>query len=78
LPPLLFTYALLLLLLLLAATPLFVLVLARSVGVVMFVMLFGYPPFHAESDADIFRLILAGFDPVTKKGYKGTCNLTRI
>jgi len=39
----------------------------------MFVMLFGYPPFHAESDADIFRLILAGFDPVTKKGYKGTC-----
>jgi len=41
-----------------------------SVGVVMFVMLFGYPPFHAEADADIFRLILAGFDPVTKKGYK--------
>jgi len=41
-----------------------------SVGVVMFVMLFGYPPFHAESDSDIFRLILAGFDPVTKKGYK--------
>lgn len=41
-----------------------------SVGVVMFVMLFGYPPFHAEADADIFRLILQGFDPVTKKGYK--------
>lgn len=41
-----------------------------SVGVVMFVMLFGYPPFHAEADADIFRLILGGFDPVTKKGYK--------
>lgn len=36
----------------------------------MFVMLFGYPPFHAEADADIFRLILAGFDPTTKKGYK--------
>jgi serine/threonine protein kinase len=36
----------------------------------MFVMLFGYPPFHAEADADIFRLILAGFEPVTKKGYK--------
>ena len=36
----------------------------------MFVMLFGYPPFHAEADADIFRLILQGFDPVTKKGYK--------
>lgn len=29
-----------------------------------------YPPFHAESDADIFRLILDGFDPTTKKGYK--------
>lgn len=34
----------------------------------MFVMLFGYPPFHAEADADIFRLILQGFEPVTKKG----------
>lgn len=41
-----------------------------SMGVVMFVMLFGYPPFYAETDADIFRLILQGFEPVTKKGYK--------
>ena len=40
------------------------------VGVVMFVMLFGYPPFHAEADADIFRLILQGFEPVTKKGQR--------
>lgn len=36
----------------------------------MFVMLFGYPPFHADSDSEIFRLILQGFDPITKKGYK--------
>jgi calcium-dependent protein kinase len=36
----------------------------------MFVMLFGYPPFHAEADSDIFRLILQGFEPVVKKGFK--------
>ena len=41
-----------------------------SFGVVMFVMLFGYPPFHAENDNDIFNLILAGFTPVVKKGYR--------
>lgn len=41
-----------------------------SLGVVMFVMLFGYPAFHADNDDEIFRLILRGFEPVVKKGYK--------
>lgn len=47
-----------------------------SIGVVMFVMLFGYPPFYADqekygakTDDRIFRLIQAGFQPVTKQGY---------
>jgi hypothetical protein len=33
--------------------------------------------FHAEADADIFRLILQGFEPVTKKGYKAHFPLVR-
>lgn len=41
-----------------------------SVGVVMFVMLFGYPPFAADTDDGIFDLISQGFNPVVKKGYK--------
>src|ERR1700712_2292040 len=41
-----------------------------SVGVVMFVMLFGYPPFSADTDDGIFELILKGFNPVTKPGYR--------
>lgn len=47
-----------------------------SLGVVMFVMLFGYPPFYADqekygaqTDDRIFDLIKAGFQPVTKAGY---------
>lgn len=47
-----------------------------SFGVVMFVMLFGYPPFYANpdrygknTDAKIFELIQAGLDPVVKKGF---------
>lgn len=36
----------------------------------MFVMLFGYPPFHADADSEIFRLVLEGFNPIVKKGYK--------
>ena len=42
----------------------------------MFVMLFGYPPFYAdqekygaETDERIFKLISHGFSPVTKPGY---------
>lgn len=40
-----------------------------SFGVVMFVMLFGYPPFHGETDPKIFEQIKRGFNPVVKKGY---------
>jgi calcium-dependent protein kinase len=40
-----------------------------SFGVVMFVCLFGYPPFHANSNNEIFDKIEAGFQPVTKPGY---------
>jgi len=47
-----------------------------SLGVVMFVMLFGYPPFYADenqygaqTDARIFTLIERGFDPTVKAGY---------
>lgn len=47
-----------------------------SLGVVMFVMLFGYPPFYADpeehgdlADSVIFSLVKAGFKPVTTDGY---------
>jgi len=47
-----------------------------SLGVVMFVMLFGYPPFYADqekhgefTDEVIFSLVKKGFTPVTKDGY---------
>jgi calcium-dependent protein kinase len=47
-----------------------------SVGVVMFVMLFGYPPFYADQDVygaltdeKIFQLVKKGFTPETKPGY---------
>jgi len=47
-----------------------------SLGVVLFVMLFGYPPFYAEQDKfgsftddKIFSLVKKGFSPVTKPGY---------
>jgi calcium-dependent protein kinase len=32
-------------------------------------MLFGYPPFHAETDDGIFALVKKGFDPKTRDGY---------
>ncbi len=44
-----------------------------SLGVVMFVMLFGYPPFYADqeqhgayTDEEIFRLVKLGFSPTVK------------
>jgi serine/threonine protein kinase len=44
-----------------------------SMGVIMFVMLFGYPPFYADqakygdnTDSVIFGLIKRGFSPETK------------
>jgi calcium-dependent protein kinase len=42
-----------------------------SFGVVMFVMLFGYPPFHSEDgvDEEIFAKIKKGFNPEVRKGY---------
>jgi calcium-dependent protein kinase len=47
-----------------------------GLGVVMFVMLFGYPPFYADqekygskTDDRIFELIQLGFEPKTKSGY---------
>jgi len=40
-----------------------------SLGVVMFVMLFGYPPFYADQDDKILALVKKGFHPITKKGY---------
>jgi len=47
-----------------------------SLGVVMFVMLFGYPPFYADqqkfgsfTDDKILSLVKKGFSPVTKDGF---------
>jgi calcium-dependent protein kinase len=47
-----------------------------SLGVVMFVMLFGYPPFYADqekfgsfTDDKILSLVKKGFSPQTKDGY---------
>jgi len=40
-----------------------------SVGVVMFIMLFGFPPFHGSNDSVTQRRILAGFRPEVRSGY---------
>jgi len=40
-----------------------------SIGVVMFIMLFGFPPFHGSNDAVTQRRILAGFHPEVRNGY---------
>lgn len=40
-----------------------------SVGVVMFIMLFGFPPFHGNDDRMTQRRILAGFHPEVRNGY---------
>jgi len=39
-----------------------------SVGVIMFVMLFGFPPFYADRQIAIYRLIQKGFDAKVKRG----------
>jgi calcium-dependent protein kinase len=44
-----------------------------SIGVILFVMLFGYPPFRGDGGRDdtasITRSILTGFDPTVKRGF---------
>jgi len=35
----------------------------------MFVMLFGFPPFYAKTNEEIYAKIEAGFQNVTKAGY---------
>jgi len=47
-----------------------------SLGVITFIMLFGYPPFYANpnqfgamTNEKIFSLICKGFYPITKRGY---------
>lgn len=40
-----------------------------SFGVVAFVMLFGFPPFHDENDDRLFKKIQKGFTPEVKRGY---------
>ena len=39
-----------------------------SIGVVMFIMLFGFPPFHGQTDASTQRKIIHGFDPRVMAG----------
>lgn len=40
-----------------------------SMGVVLFVMIFGFPPFYAETNAGIYKAIQKGFAPEVKRGY---------
>mmetsp|Transcript_15151 Transcript_15151/g.21241 ORF Transcript_15151/g.21241 Transcript_15151/m.21241 type:complete len:388 (+) Transcript_15151:523-1686(+) len=47
-----------------------------SMGIVMFLLLYGYPPFHASghkegsaSTREVFKKIQKGFDPKIRKGY---------
>eukprot|EP01083_Nonionella_stella_P243163 847579_1 len=48
-----------------------------SVGVIAYVMIFGFPPFYVDPNKyygvketkEIYKLILKGFDPQVKKGY---------
>eukprot|EP00468_Gymnochlora_sp_CCMP2014_P012957 CAMPEP_0167750788 /NCGR_PEP_ID=MMETSP0110_2-20121227/6188_1 /TAXON_ID=629695 /ORGANISM="Gymnochlora sp., Strain CCMP2014" /LENGTH=426 /DNA_ID=CAMNT_0007636153 /DNA_START=426 /DNA_END=1706 /DNA_ORIENTATION=- len=47
-----------------------------SMGVIMFLMLYGFPPFHATahkegaaSTTEVLKKVIRGFKPVVKKGY---------
>lgn len=40
-----------------------------SIGVIMFVMLFGHPPFSGRSHEELFARIRHGFDPRVRPGY---------
>eukprot|EP00808_Paulinella_micropora_P025475 g58102.t1 len=40
-----------------------------SFGVIMFIMLFGFPPFHGARDEDIRAAVLRGFTPKTLPNY---------
>lgn len=40
-----------------------------SFGVIAFVMLFGFPPFHGDTDPVIFNKIRIGFDPSVRSGW---------
>ncbi len=42
-----------------------------SLGVIIFCMLFGFPPFHAEEENEIFDLIKQGFKNEILEGYGG-------
>jgi calcium-dependent protein kinase len=40
-----------------------------SFGVIVFVCLFGFPPFAGNSNRDIFTKVQQGFNPVTRRGF---------
>ena len=40
-----------------------------SLGVIVFIMLYGYPPFDGDKPSAIYQTIRRGFEPVTKAGH---------
>lgn len=40
-----------------------------SFGVVLFVMIYGFPPFHGNTDDEIFKAVRKGFEPRERAGY---------
>merc|ERR1712130_445860 len=40
-----------------------------SLGVLIYVMLFGFPPFYDEDENGVFDKIKQGFEPIVKDGY---------